>query len=345
MRLSATLSTLLHRRLAALKRGAITVRAAAAAGRLRLRLAAVNAAGEPETMIRLCKPGSGRLEMEVDHHWLRSRSGFSTLWRRLGTLVRVVGDRRLGPGSWQADLGDFVQSEGAVIGFSSRHAESLLVPDRGFTTTGGYARIRRLAASAPPFEARQPLVVWRGSPSGHGLTALPEPEPLDSHDPRLRQRVRLCLLAREARAAGLAGLDIRFARSRSLGGSLSARYAAVGILADPLPPASWLGLQYAIDIDGYGNAYSNLFTRLLFGCCVIKIGSPQGFRQWYYDRLVPWRHYLPVRADLTDFLEVLAWARDNPSTCRSIAAAGQALAMSMTLAEEHRRAVERLAAA
>lgn len=318
---------------------------AAATGWLRLRLAAVNATGEPETMIQLHKSGSDRLEMAVDQQWLRSRSGFSTLWRRLGSLVRLVGDRRLGPGSWRADLGDFVQREGPVIGFSSHHTESLLVPDRGFTTSGGYARVRRLAASAPPFEARQPLIVWRGSPSGHGATAVPEPEPLDAHDPRLRQRVRLCLLAREVTAAGFEGLDIRFAKSRGLGGSLSARYASAGILADPLPPASWLGLQYAIDIDGYGNAYSNLFTRLLFGCCVIKIGSPHGFRQWYYDRLVPWQHYLPVRADLSDFHEVLAWARSNPSACGSIAAAGQALAMSMTLTEEHRRAVERLAAA
>ena len=83
-----------------------------------------------------------------------------------------------------------------------------------------------------------------------------------------------------------------------------------GILAGYVDQMTWLVRKFALDIDGNTNAWSNLFTRLLAGCCVIKIASPLGFRQWYYDELKPWQHFVPVRADLSDLREKIELVPD-----------------------------------
>jgi len=41
----------------------------------------------------------------------------------------------------------------------------------------------------------------------------------------------------------------------------TARLAAAGMLGDFIDPPALARLQVAIDIDGYSNAWSNLFTR------------------------------------------------------------------------------------
>ena len=66
------------------------------------------------------------------------------------------------------------------------------------------------------------------------------------------------------------------------------------------------------------------------------------FRSWYYDRLEPWRHYVPVAADLSDLVERIEWCRGHTAECRAIAQAGQALALAMTPKEEIRRTVARI---
>lgn len=78
---------------------------------------------------------------------------------------------------------------------------------------------------------------------------------------------------------------------------------------------------------------------------MLKVASPHGFRQWYYDRLDPWTHYVPVAADLSDLAERVQWCRDNDDACQAIAATGQRLAHSMTRATEKRAAVARIKAA
>jgi hypothetical protein len=108
------------------------------------------------------------------------------------------------------------------------------------------------------------------------------------------------------------------------------------------PLTEWARRRFAIDVDGNTNAWSNLFQRLLLGCCVIKIGSEGNFRQWYYGDLVPWRHFVPVKPDMSDLAGKIAWCRDHPIECEAIAASGQALAMEMGLEREMAKAAAML---
>jgi hypothetical protein len=115
-----------------------------------------------------------------------------------------------------------------------------------------------------------------------------------------------------------------------------------GIFGEYVSPLAWCGHKFAIDIDGNTNAFSNFFTRLLMGCCVLKVASEANYRQWYYDRIQPWTHYVPVKADFSDILEKIAWCRDNPEPCAAIAARGQAFAMARDFATEMASAIRRV---
>ena len=104
----------------------------------------------------------------------------------------------------------------------------------------------------------------------------------------------------------------------------------------------WWQQRYAIDTDGYTNAWSGLFVRLLMGCCVFKVASPTGHRQWYYHRLEPWHHYVPVCADLSDLKQRIDWCRSHEGECERIANQGRALALSMDFKSEYSQAAANL---
>ena len=338
-RLPTGLSALLHGLFAPAKRLALEWRAARSLhGRLPRLFMPIRGRGSdgPKTasIVTIRKRGGRLAAIEADTAWLAGRSGFSTAWRRLGAFVHLLSHSDVVDGEWRADLADFVHEPGPVLGFCSYLSESLLVPDRGFLASDGYARQRRQAAAAPAFADRDDAIVWRGSPTGFGLLANATMQP---HDAELRQRVRMCLLL--AQADGRLRVDARIVPGRGVPADVAAAYAQAGIDGEPIPEHTWADRQFAIDVDGNANAFSNFFIRLLYGCCVIKVASPRGFRQWYYDRLEPWRHYVPVAVDLSDLVERIEWCRGHPDECRAIASAGQALALAMTPAEETRRTV------
>lgn len=347
-KLPPRLSALLHGRLAPAKLGLLSWWNArhVHGGLPRLWIGlAPRAADTPfaDTVVVIRKRGGRIIGIEANLAWLRGRSGFTTAWRRLGVFVDLLSDPRVPNGDWPADLADHVRDPGPVLGFCSYLPDTILVPDRGFHSSRGYARSRVAASESPAFADRDASIVWRGSPTGQGELSNTT---MRAGDLGLRQRVRMCLLLRDAQAElPNLGVDARLVAGAASSAEANAAYQAAGIAGDPVPEASWLGRRFAIDIDGNANAFSNLFLRLLFGCCVIKVASPLGFRQWYYDRLEPGRHYVPVAADLSDLVERIAWCRDHPDDCRRIAAAGQALAASMTPATERCRAIDAIVAA
>jgi len=85
--------------------------------------------------------------------------------------------------------------------------------------------------------------------------------------------------------------------------------------------------RYLIDIDGVSNAWS-FFEKLLLGSCILKISSP--FEQWFYNRIREWEHFVPVRRDLSDLIEKIAWCREHEAEARAIAQSGQRFALGMT---------------
>lgn len=332
MKLSPQLSNSLHLAFAPLLPGVLALKVGAIARRpVRI----VDSGVRRTTQLVFEKTARGRLAVGLDKEALTSdRHIFSSIWRRAGIFVDLLADPAIGPGTYRCDYNDMVREDGPFLGFCSNRAGTILIPDRGFHTSRGYASERSRGGYAPRWDTRDPVVLWRGNYSGIGDVVTQTMSPQDS---RLIQRARMCLIARD-----IPGTDIFFAVGPRWPAWIAEPYRAAGIAGRYVDESTWLGRKFAIDVDGNSNAFTNLFIRMLYGCCVIKIASPFGFRQWYYDDLVPWTHFVPVQADMSDLAEKIGWCRDNDEACRTIATNARRFAEERTFAQERRAAIERI---
>jgi hypothetical protein len=81
--------------------------------------------------------------------------------------------------------------------------------------------------------------------------------------------------------------------------------------------------RYHLDLGGVsGTAWGGLRWKLCTGLLVFKVQSWSN--DWWYDTLVPWVHYIPIQADVSDLQERYQWTQDHPDRAEAIAQAGQA---------------------
>ncbi|KAG8517031.1 Protein O-glucosyltransferase 2, partial [Galemys pyrenaicus] len=80
--------------------------------------------------------------------------------------------------------------------------------------------------------------------------------------------------------------------------------------------------KYQINVDGTVAAYR--LPYLLVGDSVV-LKQDSIYYEHFYNELQPWKHYIPVKSNLSDLLEKLKWAKDHdeevkstrrPTTCR-----------------------------
>jgi hypothetical protein len=303
--------------------------------RLALRQASVAVTarrGDPTGRHRVAiRRSDDRIEIGCDG-WMLLHHPNEILHRLYGvlTMVAAVAPPRL---QLVADISDGEESGPGLVSFCSRDPGSVLIPDHGFVRTRGYADHRRVAgANAGTWMARNDRIVWRGSTTGPGIIAKDE---LSADDPELRLRVRLCLALRD-----VPGTDAKL--SGLFEPADKTRLAGAGVLGAYVSPITWNGYKFAIDIDGHSNAWSNFITRLIMGCCVLKVASPLGYRQWYYGDIEPWTHFVPLKADLSDLRAQIAWCRANLDACERIAARGQQFAMALDYDAEIAAAARRI---
>lgn len=234
------------------------------------------------------------------------------------------------PGRVRLHLNDGAQKPG--LGFCARSEKVVLVPDPDFLRSRGYATARaHLAANPIAWADRHPIALWRGASNGHRA---------QGEGWRTLQRVRLCESARDP-----ALFDVGIASNtlpRDDPGR--AELPASGLMRAPIDAHRFAEYRYQIDIDGFTNAWSGLFHKLLTGSTVLKIASPGSWRQWYYDRLIPWEHFVPVSADLGDLEEKVRWLAAHDDQAARIGAAGQALALGLAYEGELEAAAHRIAA-
>ena len=195
-----------------------------------------------------------------------------------------------------------------------------VIPDAYYIKSHGYAELYTFALRSPKWSRRSPELVWRGSVTGQGAVASPSDIP----------RVQLALACRH-----IAGTDValtgvhetmKFPRDE-----LVTFLKNEHLFSQGWPIRDFAHHKFTLDIDGHANAWG-LLEKLIFGCCVLKVNSP--FEQWYYPRLHPWEHYVPVSADLSDLAEAVQWCRDNDAHCEWIAANGARLAATLRLQAE-----------
>ncbi len=222
------------------------------------------------------------------------------------------------PGRCWFSLGDEAHRPG--LAFCANTPDAVPVPDPYFMESLGYIGLRdHYAANGLRWEQRAAVAFWRGTttgPYGSSLDALP--------------RVIMSRLARSMGDRADVGLSNVTEGYQDMIPLLSDE----GILKDHVPIQRFDQYQVHIDIDGHSNSWPGLLSKLHSGGAILKVESQQGFRQWYYDRLEPGIHYLPVRSDLSDLIEKAEFLLNNPHIAEKIGRAGQDLARQMTVEAE-----------
>jgi glycosyltransferase involved in cell wall biosynthesis len=76
--------------------------------------------------------------------------------------------------------------------------------------------------------------------------------------------------------------------------------------------------RYEILLDIGGNGYSGRLKYLLFSNRPILLVEREEVEYFHHD-LVPWKHYIPVKQDLTDLMEKVQWVFSHPIERNQIA--------------------------
>jgi hypothetical protein len=205
---------------------------------------------------------------------------------------------------------------------SSRTLHHIPIVDPHFFHHRGFETDRQAGRSSPSWAQRTDDITWRGALSGVGWLNC---NMQDRLDPSVMHRIRLAMALIDE-----PNVDVKLVGWKNIDPAFRHDAGNLGILGQPIPSQQWLTKKYAIDIDGATNTWSNLIVRMLHGCCVLKVGSQFGYRQWYYDQLKPWEHFVPLKTDLSDLKEKIEWVRSHDQEASQIALHGQQFAQSLT---------------
>ncbi|BDX20930.1 hypothetical protein TUM22923_02510 [Polynucleobacter sp. TUM22923] len=220
-------------------------------------------------------------------------------------------------GSIFFNLDDSADAKG--ISFCSNRSDSLLIPDTEFLETEGYGKARNyFQLNSIPWQEKLPLVFWRGSTTG-----------VRSGDSwRTIPRITLCEICQNSNMQQL--FDVGVSALAQIPKAELKEVQSSGLMRDYVPIFSSNQYKYQIDIDGNTNAWAGLFLKLLSGSAVLKVASPHGFEQWYYDKLIPWVHFVPVQSDLSDLIEKTQWLQLNDDKAMQIGRRGAELAATLS---------------
>lgn len=155
-------------------------------------------------------------------------------------------------------------------------------------------RLAILEASRRPPE--DPRLFWIGNPKTH---------------PTRERFLELAAADNRIHAAGL-----QWANATTGAGSrrLQSHGATFVSLADHCR------YRYLIDLQGVG--YSGRVKLLLFAGRPLFLQSRR-WREFFYDGLVPFEHFIPVQEDLGDLSAQIDWAESHPDHARRIAEQGR----------------------
>ena len=163
------------------------------------------------------------------------------------------------------------------------------------------------------------VAVFRGGPTGCGYTEL------TNMRIKLVQMKSPLLDAKLSAKAGTETVDtksIRFDPKYGLG----MLNTSIKTSSNFLNMKEQSNYKYIIHIDGNVNAY-RLLTTMTTGSLILRVTSQ--YTSWVDHLLQHKVHYIPVKADLSDLLDVVRWCKQNDDRCREIASNGMKMAQTI----------------
>lgn len=95
---------------------------------------------------------------------------------------------------------------------------------------------------------------------------------------------------------------------------------ALNIYLKPkIPMNEQIEYKYIINIDGHSNPNRTSYL-LQTGCLILMVESKYviGNIYWFKDLLIPYKHYIPIKYDLSDLEEKIKWCQNNDKECKKI---------------------------
>ncbi len=160
--------------------------------------------------------------------------------------------------------------------------------------------------------------VFRGGPTGCGYTE------------KTNMRIKIAKMKSSLLDAKLTNKDGNNVDSKAIKfdpkygiGSMNTN---IGMSGNFLTMADQSKYKYIIHIDGNVNAYRMLST-MLTGSLILRVTSQ--YTSWVDHMIQHKVHYIPVKADLSDLLDVIRWCKKNDDKCIEIAKNGMEFARSI----------------
>lgn len=151
------------------------------------------------------------------------------------------------------------------------------------------------------WQDKKPVAVFRGSPTGENI--------MDNI------RVRLVKDYQNQEH-----FDVGFhkwnSRPRKMEGKRMQPFVPKFGVRPALSHAEQAAYKYIICLPGHVAAF-RLARELSYGSVVLLVDSE--WKTWYTDKVQAWKHYVPVKSDLSDLKERVQWCLANDNKCRQIA--------------------------
>lgn len=87
-------------------------------------------------------------------------------------------------------------------------------------------------------------------------------------------------------------------------------------LVEKLSPQEQSKYKYIINVEGHVSAY-RLSLEMNMGSVILLAESK--WQMWYKKFLKPYIHYVPIKKDLSDLIQIIKWCRENDDKCKLIA--------------------------
>lgn len=189
-----------------------------------------------------------------------------------------------------------------------------MIPDVYYLSRNGY---KDSEEDRVPWENKLNIMYWRGSSTGGHISwsnwkSIPRLQLALmslSHDTVLDAKITDLVQIQE----GETGLT-EYIRHK-------------GLVVDKVPFTEFHRYKYLINVDGNSCAWDSMFLKLKSKSVVFHVESDN--IQWYYEHLVPWKHYIPIKPDLSDLLLKFEWALLNDTTVKKMAQDSSALMESL----------------
>ncbi len=188
------------------------------------------------------------------------------------------------------------------------------IPDEGGRFVEDRILEETLASSGYPWEKRKDQLVWRGSNSGMQLYTCQNWMKL--------YRGRLVFFSSLYPAI----IDAKFTHLHPHKCESKEALQKIVPFGNKLTNADLAQYKYQIILQGDTAVSYSYIQKLALGCLVFKPESP--IVMWFYDALIPYVHYIPVRDSLSDLPRKIKQAIDQDDEMRQIALNGREFAQT-----------------